>query len=266
MVLIKGDSANALKQLERAHQKAGAHSTNIHAEASKFYQDFAYGGMLKESKLKLRVSLDPSSRPALNELWNILFQQQKSEGARLDRLQGWMSTNKGLVGWMSAPTQQMLTRIAAGGAGAKAIDAEIERAQKAVTDAFGEVATKKGAGALAELTREAHTEGAIQAGFAERVAKLSGGLLAMLVPANKQAIAELGKQLSDPNATNVERQQRLHAWEQAHPSLVQSIYLSGTSGELGSIHHDLSVADWSDGRYNAARQAVLDAFAKKDAA
>ena len=131
MVLVKGGNANPLSQLERAHQKAGAHSTNIHAEASKFYQDFAYGGMLKESKLKLRVALDPSSRPALNELWNILFQQQKGEGARLDRLQGWMSTNKGLVGWMSAPTQQMLTRIAGGGAGAKAIDAEIERAQKA---------------------------------------------------------------------------------------------------------------------------------------
>jgi len=128
------------------------------------------------------------------------------------------------------------------------------------------VVTKNGVGVFADLTREAHTEGAVQAGFAERVAKLSGGLLAMLVPSNKQAIAELGKQLSDPNATNVERQQRLHAWEQAHPSLVQSIYMNGTGGELGSIHHDLSVADWSDGRYSAARQAVLDAFAKKDAA
>lgn len=259
MKVPSGAKADAVKAFEQANVKAGLHAHDIGAQASAFFKDFDDGGMRKETKLKLRLLVDPSQSTAIQELRSILVFTQPGEGVRHDRLDGWLAQNKNLVGWMSGKTQAMLKDVAARGDDGRAIQREATRAAVAIHTAFGMPPADRRAlagTALQTLASEAHVEGLTQGRYRDDVPQLAGKLARMFAPGAQKALQELSAALADPSASNEVRFKRLQGWEHAHPTLVQAL----DQNQLAGIHHDLRVGDWSDANFRNARELVFTAF------
>ncbi len=260
---IPHQGPGALQAFKEAHQAAGAHGHTVREKAHSFYQDFAYGDAFKEIKLKLRLAIDPSSKQAMSTLWDLLFQHQGPEGARIDKLQSWMSDNKGLVGWMSSGTQAMLADIASGGAQAVIVDKAVRRAEDAITAAFGSKASSPEAQKALESVRfEARIDGAVQVGFAFDIDRMASKVSSLFHPGAKQALGELKSMLARPDVTDTQRRDFFYGWMQKNQRLTNAL----DPGIIGRMRHDISVADWSDNRAAAADKALQDAFAGKSAA
>ncbi len=260
MSTVKSQPHDAIKQLERAHQSAGAHSEDVRNAALEFYDNLTSGSWTKEVGLKLGLATSRAKRDQMSKLWELLFQSQPSEGGRISDLNTWMQDNRDLTSWMSPKARRMLERTASGGDAANKIDAAIAQANDAVNQAFGAAAqTEQAKNAIDGLSFEAHTSGAVHAGFHNRVNDAVGTLTKLIFPGAGAAIKALSDALSDPEATNVERAERFDAWRAAHPRLSSAL----DAVVMLSIQHDLSVASHTDQRYLSARNAVLDALGQK---
>jgi hypothetical protein len=256
---VQGSLDTAVSQLKRAHQEAGHAAAQVRDAAEPFYARLSQGSMFSEAKLKLKLAFSPSSREAMSELWKIVFQSGDGAVDRHNALTSWLATNKPLVGFMSADAQKMLTSLAARGDEAKAIDAGIHRAEEALAAAFGTpVVSKEQRQALSSFAFEANTSGHVVRRFERDIDALSRQTAALFVPGAKEALRELRVVLTNPNATETERRDAFNAFRGAHPKLVSLLDL----GRLASMGRDLSVADWSDSRFQAAEDALRAAFAK----
>jgi hypothetical protein len=259
---VQGKLDGAIDQLTKAHQAAGSASLAIRHQAEPFYDRVARGGAFDEMKLKLKLAVSPSSRDALSQLWRLVFDTPKSELARNDKLQAWVADNKPLIGWMSKDTQKMLADVVGQRGHAKAIDDGINRAEDALAKAFGTgTVTTDERKVLSTFAHEAHIIGAVIEGFAHDVDKLASSTATLFVPGAKAALSSLKAALTNPDATVTERRDALQAFRGEHPRLV-SVLDQHIFARMG---HDLSVADWSDGRFQAAEDAVRKAFTRDPA-
>ena len=192
----------------------------------------------------------------MTELWRIVFDTPKSETQRNDRLSTWTASNKSLLGWMSKDAQAMIATIVDGRGAAKGIDDGINRAEDALAKAFGTPVVDKGERqALKSFAHEAHSAGFTAAAYGADLDALMKKTVVMFTPGAKAALLSLRSTLADPSSTNVQRRDAFRAFQQQHPNLSASL-------SFGSMGKDLSVADWSDGRFAAAEQALKDAFSK----
>lgn len=252
---MKITKSTAVDHLERAHQASGAHAQSMREAATQFWDKLDSG--IKEPRLKMRLLLSPSERPAMRDLSQILFQSGASISDRHAALDRWVQDNPSLFKAMSKGTQAAIQQIAAGRDDAKRIDGEIARAQKEVEQAFGgrgmNAAQKK---AVDDLAHQASIEGAVQIGLGADIRKLRDSTLLFFAQEPKAELERLAKNLERPQ-TNTERNETWRAFRQG--PLFDAL-LDNHAGLLSAISKDLSVHDWSDSCYRQARQAVFDAF------
>lgn len=256
---IGSNASAAVEQLKQAHQSAGVFSSEIREKATPFYDRLTHGNFLAEGKLKLKLAVSPGSRDALKDLWRLVFDTPRSEVHRHQRLESWVANNKPLISWMSKDTQKTLFDLVGDKKAPSEIDAGINRAEAALAQAFGTAAvTTEQRKAVDQFGSEAHTDGAVIARFGRDIDKLGSSLATMLVPGAKAALKNLRATLVNPKATDVERRDAFSAFRQANPRLMSLLDVHIVAG----MSRDLSVADWSDGRFQAAEAALHAAFAK----
>lgn len=249
---VRSNLDGAIQQLKQAHGAAGSAHVEIRQKSESFFQRLNEGSAFAESKLKLKLAFSPSSREAMGELQRLIVNTPTSEVHRHDQLQAWAAHNKPLIGWMSADAQKMLQEILGGRGQAKAIDDGINNAEAALAKAFGKAdVTTSQRSALKSFAFEASGAGARATAFAIDIDALATKTLTLLTPGAKQALATLRSVLADPSTTQMQKRDAFYDFQQKNPSLSSSLHFG----------RDLSVADWSDGRFNAAEAALKAAFA-----